>query len=218
MEVAGLDACKHGWVGVRLADGVFAGASVHPDVASALIAYAQCKVVTVDMPLGLPNEDKWAREADQAARVFVGQRRNSVFAIPPRRVLDAESHAEAVMLCRARGQKGVSIQAYGLRTRLFEANLAAEADSRVYEVHPEVSFRSMAAGEQHLSLEHRFPQDRDIGASRRDRADTADVLQPRRITDQFTSAHLIARPGQVLGIEIGVGDGVTECWAAAGWS
>jgi predicted RNase H-like nuclease len=144
MEVAGLDAYRHGWVGVRLSDGVFAGASVHPDVASALVAYAQCKVVTVDMPLGLPNDDEWARAADQAARVFVGQRRNSVFTIPPRRVLDAESHAQAVMLCRAQGQKGVSIQAYGLRKRLFEANLAAEADSRVYEVHPEVSFRSMA--------------------------------------------------------------------------
>lgn len=144
MEVAGLDAYKHAWVGVRLSDGVFAGASVHPDVASALVAFARCKVVTVDMPLGLPDEDEWARAADQAARVFVGQRRSSVFAIPPRRVLDADSHAEAVMVCRARGQKGVSIQAYGLRTKLFEANLAAEADSRVYEVHPEVSFRAMA--------------------------------------------------------------------------
>ncbi len=89
MEVAGLDAYKHGWVGVRLSDGVFAGASVHHDVASALVAFARCKVVTVDMPLGLPNQDEWARAADQAARVFVGQRRNSVFAIPPRRVLDA---------------------------------------------------------------------------------------------------------------------------------
>lgn len=99
MEVAGLDAYKHGWVGVGLSDGVFAGASVYPDVVSALVAFAQCKVVTVDMPLGLPDEDEWARAADQAARVFVGQRRNSVFAIPPRRVLDAESHVEAVMVC-----------------------------------------------------------------------------------------------------------------------
>src|SRR3954453_19103624 len=30
LEVAGLEAYKHGWVGLRLSDGVITGASVHP--------------------------------------------------------------------------------------------------------------------------------------------------------------------------------------------
>ena len=144
MEVVGFDAWKRGWVGIRLVDGRYAGSSVHEDFESAVGAYPNAAVITVDMPLGLASETEWSREADVAAARFVGPRRSSVFAMPPQVVLEAESHEAAVALCRSRSQKGVSIQAYGLRAKLFDVNRVGELDDRVFEVHPEVCFRAMA--------------------------------------------------------------------------
>ena len=144
MEVVGFDAWKRGWVGIRLAGGRYAGSSVHEDFASAVGAYPSAAVITVDMPLGLASEVEWSRAADVAAAQFVGPRRSSVFAMPPQVVLEAGSHEAAVALCRSRSQKGVSIQAYGLRAKLFEVNIVGESDERIYEVHPEVCFRAMA--------------------------------------------------------------------------
>ena len=46
-NVVGFDAYKHGWVGVCLADGGFAGASLHPDFASVLASYPRCASVSL---------------------------------------------------------------------------------------------------------------------------------------------------------------------------
>jgi predicted RNase H-like nuclease len=201
MEVVGFDAYKHGWVGVRLVDGHFAGATVHSDLAAAVAAHPGCDVVTVDMPLGLPGEEDWVREADQAAAAFVGARRSSVFAILPRVVFEADSHAAAVTLCRARGQRGISIQAYGLRVKLFEANLVAEADSRVHEVHPEVSFREMAghpllhAKKTWAGIMTRRRLLEDVGACPPDEPGAASGVAPDDVADAAAaawSAHRIA--------------------------
>jgi predicted RNase H-like nuclease/predicted enzyme related to lactoylglutathione lyase len=99
-------------------------------------------VVGVDIPIGIP--ESGTREADVAARRFVGPRASSVFPTPVRRVLEAKTYAEARTVATELTGKSVSAQAYALRRRILEVDEYAYDDERVIEVHPEVSFRELA--------------------------------------------------------------------------
>ena len=140
--VAGVDGCRGGWLSVLVDGGRLQGFVFHRTFAEVLDSSAE--VVAVDMPIGLPVAGP--RAADLAARAFVGPRCSSVFVTPPRAVLESQSFAEAVALCRTLTGKGVSQQAYALRRRIFEVDDAARRDPRVIEVHPEASFRELAGG------------------------------------------------------------------------
>jgi predicted RNase H-like nuclease len=95
------------------------------------------------MPLGLL-ERGW-RAADDAAKVFIGPRRASVFRVPPRSAWLEPDFAGANRRCRELTGGGMTRQAWGLRPKLLEANALAEAGRQaLYEVHPEVSFRALA--------------------------------------------------------------------------
>jgi predicted RNase H-like nuclease len=138
--IAGVDRYRRGWVAVTLDP---LEVRVAPLLAS-LVSDAAC--AGVDMPIGLP--DAGEREADRLARKFVGPRWSSVFMTPPRRVLEAETYAEANALARTLpGGKGISRQAWALKETIFEVERLD--DPRVIEVHPEVSFCAMAG--EHLA-------------------------------------------------------------------
>ena len=152
MRVIGVDACRRGWVAVSLE------VSRLPHRAPRLIAIRMdgslasvldradrdpARVVGIDMPLGLL-ESGW-READRVARGLLGPRRSSVFAIPPRAVWAQLSYPAANQLCRELTGQGFSVQAWGLRAKLLEANQYREAcEHPMYEVHPELAFGAMA--------------------------------------------------------------------------
>jgi predicted RNase H-like nuclease len=167
MRVTGVDACRRGWVAVSLevpradaarADMVRGGAPgveglrveavrVHESLAGVLEAEGLEEdgggVVGIDMPLGLL-ESGW-READLAARGLLGPRRSSVFAIPPRAVWAETSYQAANQRCRELTGRGFSIQAWGLRAKLLEADeYRGTCGQPLYEVHPELAFGAMA--------------------------------------------------------------------------
>lgn len=78
MEVLGIDACgKQGWVGIRLAEGAYAGCLVDVRLAALIERAGHVLAIAVDMPLGLV-EEGW-RAADRAAKALLGERRSSVF-------------------------------------------------------------------------------------------------------------------------------------------
>jgi predicted RNase H-like nuclease len=147
MRVTGVDACRRGWVAVSLAAGrpaitVRVGPSLGPLLAPDLDP-AGTTIVGIDMPLGLL-EAGW-READRAARGLLGPRRSSVFAIPPRPVWAEASYPAANQRCRELAGQGFSAQAWGLRTKLLEANQYRQTCGHpLYEVHPELAFGAMA--------------------------------------------------------------------------
>ncbi|MEK6272846.1 MAG: DUF429 domain-containing protein [Actinomycetota bacterium] len=149
IEVAGVDAYRRGkesgWVGVALRDGRFAMAVARRGLKDLLSALSAARVVAIDMPIGLPTNGP--RACDEEAREFLGPRRNSVFLAPPREVLTANTHERATALGAELTGTGVSQQAYGLRHKLLELEPIAAEDDRVFEVHPEVSFREMAGTE-----------------------------------------------------------------------
>jgi predicted RNase H-like nuclease len=142
VTVVGIDACRGKWLAVALEDGRFAGARLAREIAGLAVAWPEATAIGIDIPIGLPVEP-W-RVADREARVFVAERRSSVFATFPRLVLEAPSYEDAKSICAARGWPRPSIQSYGMRHRILEVEELAVADPRVFEVHPEVSFRELA--------------------------------------------------------------------------
>jgi predicted RNase H-like nuclease len=142
-RVIGLDAHKKGWVGVILENGQFSKAVNFRAFEEVVADCADMAVIAVDIPIGLSDDD--FRPTDQLAKNFVGGRRGSVFPVPPYPAMAAPSYPKAQECCRRLTGRGMSKQSYSLRTRIFEVEPFAAEDSRVIEVHPEVSFRSMAA-------------------------------------------------------------------------
>jgi predicted RNase H-like nuclease len=141
MKALGVDACRGKWLAVALDQGHFEEARLGSDAAALVTAWPQAAAIGVDIPIGLPETP--LREADRAAREFVGERRSSVFPTFPSVVLEAPTYEEAKAICVARGWPKASIQSYGMRHRIFEIARLAAADERVIEVHPEVSFREL---------------------------------------------------------------------------
>jgi predicted RNase H-like nuclease len=172
-RVLGIDACKAGWVGVLRTDGkvtAFVASTIEQlvkqaehsgsataggDSASATAGGDRLgddfgseppeplDVVAIDMPIGLP--DTAPRKADLLARAAIGRLSSSVFTTPVRAALQAPTHSEAVLINRELTGQGLSIQAYGLRAKLFEVDeWIGRATTRVVEVHPEVSFAYLA--------------------------------------------------------------------------
>jgi predicted RNase H-like nuclease len=144
-RVLGVDACKAGWVGITLEGRETRGhiATNIEELVGQAATDGPLDAVAIDIPIGLP--DKGRRKADELARAAIGPRRSSVFMTPVRSALLAPHHAAAVAINRELAGEGISLQAYGLRTKLLQVERwVAETDHRVIEVHPEVSFAALA--------------------------------------------------------------------------
>ncbi len=144
-RVLGVDACKRGWIAIAVEDGV-TDAYFAEDIQT-LTSRAQADgplgVVAVDMPIGLP--DRGQRRADVLARAAIGPLRSSVFMAPVREALMAADHAAASAINRGLSGQGISIQAFGLKPKLFQVERwVRHMPIRVVEIHPEVCFARLA--------------------------------------------------------------------------
>jgi predicted RNase H-like nuclease len=144
-RVLGIDACKRGWIAIAVDDAV-CGAYFAVDIA-ALIARARADgplgVIAIDMPIGLP--DRGHRQADVLARAQIGPLWPSVFMTPVRQALLAADHAAASAINRELAGQGISVQAFGLKPKLFQVDRwVRQASVRVVEIHPEVCFARLA--------------------------------------------------------------------------
>lgn len=144
-RVLGVDGCRGGWVGVA-PDADVARAYVAADLAALLRRVERDGPVVrvgIDIPVGLA--DAGWRAADVLVRAALGRRRASLFPTPVRTALLAPDHASGVAISRARSGAGFSIQAWGLREKVLEVDrLVRDGEDRVFEVHPELSFTTMA--------------------------------------------------------------------------
>jgi predicted RNase H-like nuclease len=146
VAVLGVDACRGGWAGVVLDDDLSVHGVYAIDIgtlAAHAASAADVAVIAVDMPIGLP--DTGQRTADKLARREIGPRWPSVFMTPVRAALLETGYAAATRRSQALAGAGISQQVFALRPRLFEVDewvrLATEP---VIEVHPEVSFATLA--------------------------------------------------------------------------
>ncbi|MGW0928259.1 DUF429 domain-containing protein [Streptomyces sp. NPDC002644] len=146
MNVLGVDACgKQGWVGIRLVDGAYAGSLVDLRLGKLIQRAGDADAIAVDMPLGLV-EEGW-RAADLGARTLLGVRRSSLFMVAPRAAWQEEDYGAAADRCQELTGNRLSRQTWALRPKLLEARECWIADGRIHEVHPELSFRTLADGQ-----------------------------------------------------------------------
>jgi len=144
--VAGADVWKGKWAVVILNDGHFSRGFVATTFAEVVENLNDVSIIGVDIPIGLPmGADR--RVSDVEARAFVGSRRSSVFFTPSAELLDCASAAEANGLARRLNIPGISAQTFALKKQILAVQPFAERDDRIYEVHPEVSFREACGNE-----------------------------------------------------------------------
>lgn len=136
----GVDGCKLGWVAVAISRTEFLAAHAFRTFEALLLAYPPPTTIAVDIPIGLVDEP--TRDADRAAREFLRSASSSVFPSPVLSVLSATTYAEAQALSRAACRKSLSAQTFALLQKIREVAPHGD-DPRVFEVHPEVSFRTM---------------------------------------------------------------------------
>ena len=132
MKVAGVDGTRGGWIAITLDDGGFVGDYVLRPIETDFEVLADAAVIAIDVPIGFG-----PRKADASARSFLTGAASTVFSTPTREVLGVPFGPGL----------GVSAQAHALGPRILHVTRLAEADDRIYEVHPEVSFRAMNGGQ-----------------------------------------------------------------------
>jgi len=163
ISVVGVDGCKAGWIAVHR--GASPSVSVFASFAALLDALPGDVIVAVDMPIGLPDfSQRGGRGPEALVRPLLGARQSSVFSIPSRAALyadtsdfttieawhDAHRRASDVAKATSEPPRGVSIQAFGIfaKIREIDALLIArpELRRRVFESHPEVAFCRLNGG------------------------------------------------------------------------
>lgn len=140
--VAGVDGYKGGWVSILLHDGTFHGATASATFSELLERHRDAEVIAIDIPIGL--SPTGTREADVEARQRLKGQASSVFPTPPRAALDELTYEGAGQAAFEASGKRLSQQSFALMTRIREVDKLTRPGERVYEVHPEVSFRELA--------------------------------------------------------------------------
>ena len=148
IPVLGVDACAAGWVGVVLVPGAprprVVVAPTIAELVETVRADVPIAVAGIDIPIGLP--DRTIRQADVLARRALPGRASSVFTTLTRPAYLAGTRVEADAVNRGLSGQGVGAQAFALRAKILEVDawLRSRPTVDVVEVHPEVSFASMA--------------------------------------------------------------------------
>lgn len=148
--VLGVDGSRGGWGGALLPTSGTGQVRLvaAPDLRTLVdhaTAQAAVDVVGIDTPIWLP--DTGPRQADRLARKRLGPRASSVFNTPVRDALHAPTYADARAISVERtGGTSLSAQSYGLRRAIMDADDLVRSGTRlrVVEVHPELSFATMA--------------------------------------------------------------------------
>lgn len=152
MLVAGIDGCPAGWLVVWAGADVplrTVGIRTVPTFSEVLQRTRDCAAVGIDMPIGLSDDGR--RAADVEARsVLKPLRHSSVFPAPIRAVLGAPNYRAACDLSARKhvDSKKISKQTYYLSFKIAEVDrlMTEEAQKRVVEIHPEVSFWALNSG------------------------------------------------------------------------
>ncbi len=138
-QIAGIDGCRSWWLAIAHVPG--SSSFVAQLLATSELAAQPWDLAAIDIPIGLP--DRGSREADGAARKFVGPRASSVFPCPIRPALGATSWQEACEITYQHNGHRISQQTFGILPKIRavdECVRSTDLRQRLFEVHPEISF------------------------------------------------------------------------------
>lgn len=146
--LAGVDGCRAGWlIALIRPAGDEARIRVVPRFSEMLAAPEQPAVITVDMPIGLPERTGYGgRAAENAIRPLLGARQSSVFSVPARAALQTQDYRQAceIALSTSDPPRKISRQLFMIAPKIREVDDCLRADAslaaKVSEVHPELAF------------------------------------------------------------------------------
>ena len=156
IRVAGIDGCRGGWFAVLLEDSPSRGG--RPRVTDVLLFDTEdfktlagildgCSLALIDIPIGLPARGE--RPSDSAVRKLLGARGSSIFPMPVRDAVYADSYAEACRINAEATGKKLSKQAWNIlgKVRSIDRFLRMREEYRLIlrESSPEYCF-VLAAG------------------------------------------------------------------------
>jgi predicted RNase H-like nuclease len=142
--LAGADGCKAGWIVIykNLDESTIHSCVV--DRIEMLFESLDVTVLAIDIPIGLT--ESGPRECDIQARREIGPRLSSVFPAPIRAVIAVATHSEASRISRELQNRGMSKQAFAICPKIRAVDEVLRTRpllrERIYEVHPEVTFRT----------------------------------------------------------------------------
>jgi len=148
---AGVDGCPGGWFYVTLNEKSEWSIGMVPKLHTLKSILLHARLILIDMPIGLQESGSAERGCDRAARKMLGKARaSSVFPVPVRPVLQAESYEEAKGLNRRLAGKGISLQTWNIVPKLRELDELMQQDTKtrkfIREAHPEVCFCALNDG------------------------------------------------------------------------
>jgi len=141
--VVGVDGCAAGWLVVVIMANQAWSVGVYPDFEAIWQAHQTAQVILVDVPIGL--SENGDRLCDREARRMLGPKRAvSVFHVPCRPAVYAETYEESCNVNQTHTGRRLSKQTWGIVRKIREADefLRRNPHARgiVREVHPEVCF------------------------------------------------------------------------------
>ncbi|HEY0555650.1 MAG TPA: DUF429 domain-containing protein [Thermoanaerobaculia bacterium] len=147
-QIAGIDGCQARWLAIAHVPGstVFEAKVLETGELPA----QPWALAAIDIPIGLP--DSGRREADRAARTFIGPRASSVFPCPIRPALYANTWQEACDITYQRNGHRISKQTFAILPKIRgvdECVRSTDLRQRLFEIHPEVSFASWQNAQMH---------------------------------------------------------------------
>ena len=149
--LAGVDGCNFGWLCITkdLENGTL-NSMIFKSAAELFAQIPAPAVFAIDIPIGLT--DSGPRQCDIQARRLLGARRGtSVFPAPIRPVLNVASREEADKIHRSIDGRGVNVFSWDLYPRIRDVDTELQKNShlrdKVYEVHPEISFKALNGGD-----------------------------------------------------------------------
>ncbi|WP_029062624.1 DUF429 domain-containing protein [Labrenzia sp. DG1229] len=156
--LAGVDGCKGGWAAVirSPADPETVRLEIFTTFETLLNSSPLLGIIAVDMPIGLPDFiSPGGRGPEKAARMHLGHRQSSVFAVPSRAAVYETDFRDACSAAFRTSEppRKVSKQCFFLFPKIREIDtlMTPELEKRVYEVHPELAFWRLNA-EREMSL------------------------------------------------------------------
>lgn len=149
MILTGVDGCKAGWIAISqdLGSGVIS-ADVHYWFVDLVNQSGDIGIITIDIPIGLTVSGP--RTCDTLGRKLLGKRHSTIFPAPIRPALGAATRLEASEITRAVDNRGVGAQAWNIYKKVREVDACLRSNpslsEKVFEVHPELSFRCWNEG------------------------------------------------------------------------
>ena len=138
----GADGCKGGWVAAIIRGGTLTVKRFRT-VQGIAQEFPQFEEFLIDMPIGLP-ETKWEQRPEAAARKLLGPRSSTIFPVPARQAVYAETEEEQKAENQRVLGKSLSKQTIGIlpKIRELDAFLGAHPEyaNVICESHPELCF------------------------------------------------------------------------------